>query len=95
MDDAGPGLDKRVFDAIEEGRVRIEIGDGNSLQLETFAGKVRIDELLDLAISGVGSVDGGEIRDDIARLFVCWFVDESLRVRVQFGDIDSLEELFE
>lgn len=93
VDDAGPGLDKRVLDAIEEGGVLIEIGDGNSFQLKTFAGKISVDELLDLAIRGVGSVDGGEVCEDLAGRFVCWLVDEGLLVRVQVSDVYGLEEL--
>jgi hypothetical protein len=80
VDDARPSLDERVFDAIEEGGVLIEIGESDSLQFETLAGEIRVDELFDLAIRRVGSVDGGEIREDLAGRFVRWFVDESLFV---------------
>jgi hypothetical protein len=93
VDDARPSLDERVFDVIEEGGVLIEIGESDSLQLETLAGEIRVDELFDLAIRRVGSVDGGKIREDLAGWFVCRFVDESLFVRVQVGDVDGLEEL--
>lgn len=93
VDDGRPSLDKWVFDAVEEGGVGFETGEGNSFQLESLAGKVRIDELLDIAVRGVGSVDSGEIREDIAGRFVCRFVDESLLVRVQIRDVDGLKEL--
>ena len=82
VDDAGPGLEERIFDTIQEGRIGIEIGDGNSLQLETLAREIRVDELLDLAIGGIGSVNGGEVCEDVAGRFVRWFVDESLLIRI-------------
>jgi len=61
MDDGGPRLHEWVFDVVEEGRVLIEIGDGDSFQLETLARKIRVDELLNLAIGRIGPVDSGEI----------------------------------
>jgi len=93
VDDARPGLDQRVFDATEEGGVGVEIRNGSSFQFKTLAGKVRIDELLDLATGGVGSIDGSEVREDLARRFACRFVDEGLLVRIQFSDVDRLKEL--
>ena len=95
VDDAGPGLDKRVFDPIEEGGVGIEIGNGDGFQLKTLAGKVRIDELFNIAIGSncASSVEGSEICEDFAGRPVCGFVDEGLRVCEQFGDVDGLKEL--
>lgn len=93
VDDGGPSLDKRIFDAIEEGRVGVEIRKSDSFQFKTLAGKVRIDELLDLTIGGVGSVDGGEICENLAGRFVCRFVDKGLLVRIQVSNVDGLKEL--
>lgn len=94
MNDAGPGLDQRILDAIEEGGVGIEIGEGNGFQFETLAGKVRINELLDLATSETGGpVDGGKICEDLTWRLVGRFVDEGLLVWVQFSDVDGLKEL--
>ena len=93
MDDARPGLDQRVFDAIQECGVGVEIRNGISCQFKTFAGKVRIDELLDLTVGGVGPIDGSEVCENLARRFACRFVDEGLLVRVQFSDVNCLKEL--
>ena len=94
VNDGGPRLHERVFDVVEEGWVLIEIGDGDSFQLETLARKIRVDELLNLAIGGIGSVDGGEICEDTSGRLVCRFVDEGLLVRVEVGDVDGLKELW-
>ena len=93
VNDGGPSLDKRVFDAIEEGGVGIEIRRSDSFQFKTLAGKVRIDELLDLTIGRVGPVDGREICENLAGRFVCRFVDKGLRVWVQLRNVDGLKEL--
>ena len=83
MDNAGPSFDERVLDVTEEGGVGVKIGKSYSFQFETLAGKVRINELLDLTTGRVGSVDGcGEICEDLTGRFVCWLVDECLRVWV-------------
>jgi len=93
VDDCGPSLDERVFDVTKEGGVGIEIRKSDSFQFETLAGKVRIDELLDLTIGRVGSIDGGEICENLAGRFVCRFVDKGLWVRIQLSDVDGLKEL--
>ena len=94
VNDGRPGLDKRVFDAIQECWGLIKIGDCDSFQLETLARKVRVDELLNLAIGRIGSVDGGEICEDAGGRLVCGFVDEGLLVCVEFGNVDGLKELW-
>ena len=93
VDDCGPSLDEGVFDAIKKGGIGIKIRKSDSFQFETLAGKVRIDELLDLTIGRVGSVDGGEICENLAGRFVCRFIDKGLWVRVQLGNVDGLKEL--
>ena len=93
VDDGGPSLDKRVFDAIKEGGVGIEIRKSDSFQFETLAGKVRIDELLYLTIGRVGCVDGCEICENLAGRFARRFVDKGLLVRVQVSNVDGLKEL--
>jgi len=93
VDDGGPTLDQRILDAIKEGGIGVEIRKSDSFQFETLAGKVRIDELLDLTIGRVGSVDGCEICEDLAGRFVRRFVDEGLLVWVQISDVDGLKEL--
>lgn len=94
VDDGGPSLDKRVFDAIKEGWVGIEIRESDGFQFKTLAGKVRIDELLDLTIGRIGgAIDGCEIRENLARRSVRRFVDKGLLVRVQVSDVDGLQEL--
>ena len=94
VNDGGPCLHEWVFDAVEESWGLIEVGYSKSFQLETLAGKVRVDELLNLTIGRIGSVDGGEIGKDAAGRFVCRFVDEGLLVRVEIGNVDGLEELW-
>jgi len=93
VDDGGPSLDKRIFDAIKEGGVGIEIRKSDSFQFETLAGKVRIDELLDLTVGGVGCIDDREICENLAGRFVRRFVDKGLLVRVQLSNVDGLKEL--
>ena len=93
VDDGGPSLDERVFDAIKEGGAWIETRKSDSFQFEALAGKVRIDELLDLTIGRVGPVDGREICENLAGRFVCRFVDKRLWVRVQLSNVDGLKEL--
>ena len=94
VNDGGPRLHEWVFNAIQECRGLIEVGDCSSFQFETLARKVRVDKLLNLTIGGVGSVDGGEICEDAGGRLVCRFVDEGLLVRVEYGDVDGLKELW-
>ena len=94
VNDGGPRLHERIFDVIQKCWVLIEIGDCDGFQLEALARKVRVDELLNLAIGRIGSVDGGEICEDGGWRLVCRFVDEGLLVCVEFGDVDGLKELW-
>ena len=57
MDYSRPGFDDGILDAIEEGRGVIEIRQSDRLQFKTFAGKVRIDELLDCVFRKGRSID--------------------------------------
>lgn len=93
VDDARPGLDKRVLDVIEEGGIGIEIGKSRRLQFEAFAGKVRIDELFHSTNGRVGAVDRSKVCQNLTGRLVGRFVDKGLWVRVQLSDVDSLEEL--
>ena len=94
VNDGGPRLHEWVFDAIQECWVLIEIGDCDGFQLQTLARKIRVDELLNLTIGRIRSIDGGEICEDAGGRFVCRFVDECLLVCVESGDVDGLKELW-
>ena len=61
VDNKGPGLDERVLDSTLESWIGIETRKSRSFQFKALAGKVRINELFDLAIGRIGVGDGGKV----------------------------------
>ena len=88
-----PSLDEWIIDIIQEGGVWIKFWKCDLFQLQALRGEVRADELLDCPYGKVGPVNRGEVREDLVRCFVGWFINDSFRVGVQPCEVDGMKQL--
>lgn len=77
---------------IQQRGVWIEVLQCDRFQFLPFSSEIVLQESYNLAISRVRG-DVAEIIQDFSRRLACWFVDESLVVRIEMSDVHGLKEL--
>lgn len=94
VDDLDPGGNEGIGDILEEGRVRVEVGDGLGFEFQSLSQEIVVDKVGNITLSEVGRVladEGVEVGEDGLGRFVGGFVDEGLGVGVDLGDVHGLE----
>ena len=83
---------QRALNVVQEGWLRVEVGQHQRLKLLPFATKIRVDKGRDAAVGDAAS-QSREVSQDLRRWFTRRLVDNGFRVRIKPGEVDRLKQL--